>query len=174
MHFIMFTGLYFLQVSLMALFLGATAEQYFSVLKREIALIRNPGRKSPENVTSFSAKTKTACENHVRLLELLQYMLLCILPPKIISRPVLLHQDLHSNIIFVDSDYPTKISSIIDWQALYSSPLFMQARFPSILDCDNPYPWGAVQPALPEDFNALSEVCSRWSDSAQGTSYTDI
>ena len=33
----------------------------------------------------------------------------------------------------------------------------MQARFPSIFDCDDPYPWGAVQPGLPEDFNTLSQ-----------------
>ena len=84
-------------------------------------------------------------------------MLPCILPPKELSRPVLLHHDLHSDNIFVDSNDPTKISSIIDSQAVYSSTLFMQARFPSIFNCDDPYPWGAVQPELPEDFDTFSQ-----------------
>jgi hypothetical protein len=80
-----------------------------------------------------------------------------ILPPQEILRPVLLHHDLHSDNIFVDSSDPTKISSIIDWQAVYATPLFLQA-FPSIFDCDDPYPWGAVQPKLPKDFDALSQA----------------
>lgn len=57
---------------------------------------------------------------------------------------------------FVDEADPTKISGIIDWQAVYAAPLFLQARFPSVFDCDDPYPWGAVQPQLPEDFDTLS------------------
>ncbi|KZN88255.1 Altered inheritance of mitochondria protein [Penicillium chrysogenum] len=134
-----------------------TAQQYLSaVVKREIALIRN-GPKNPEDFSSLSAKTRTACENHVRLLEQFQSVLPCILPPKELSRPVLLHHDLHSDNIFVDSNDPTKISSIIDSQAVYSSTLFMQARFPSIFNCDDPYPWGAVQPELPEDFDTFSQ-----------------
>lgn len=59
--------------------------------------------------------------------------------------------------IFVDSADPTNISGIIDWQATSAAPLFMQARFPSVFDCEDPYPWGAVQPQLPDDFDSLSE-----------------
>lgn len=94
---------------------------------------------------------------HVHLLEQFQMLLPHILPPKETLRPVLLHHDLHSDNIFVHSSDPTKISGIIDWQAVYTAPLFMQAKFPSIFDCDDPYPWGAVQPNLPEDFDILSQ-----------------
>jgi hypothetical protein len=80
-----------------------------------------------------------------------------ILPPAVVTRPVLLHQDLHADNIFVHKDDPTKISNIIDWQAVYAAPLFLQARFASIVDCDDPYPWGAIQPELPEDFETLPE-----------------
>ncbi|KAL1966331.1 hypothetical protein VTN77DRAFT_4684 [Rasamsonia byssochlamydoides] len=45
---------------------------------------------------------------------------------------------------------------IIDWKSVYAAPLFHQARFPSVFDSDDPYPWGAVQPQLPEDLDALS------------------
>lgn len=33
----------------------------------------------------------------------------------------------------------------------------MQARFPSLVDCQHPYPKGAVVPTLPEDFDTLTE-----------------
>ncbi|PTU22758.1 hypothetical protein P175DRAFT_0555424 [Aspergillus ochraceoroseus IBT 24754] len=68
----------------------------------------------------------------------------------------LMHHDLHFDNIFVDAADPTAISSIIDWQAVYAAPLFLQARFPSIFECDDPYPWGAVQPQLPNNFQSLS------------------
>ncbi|KAL4886851.1 kinase-like domain-containing protein [Aspergillus karnatakaensis] len=80
-----------------------------------------------------------------------------ILPPQETLCPVLQHHDLHVDNIFVDSSDIAKISSIIDWQAIYTAPLFMQAKFPSIFDCDDPYPWGAVQPSLPKDFDTLSQ-----------------
>ncbi|RHZ48909.1 hypothetical protein CDV55_101627 [Aspergillus turcosus] len=125
-----------------------TAQQYLSAIaNREIALIRNLGSKTP-----------TARDKHVRLLEQFLTLLPHILPPGELSSPALLHLDLHSDNIFVDDADPTKISSIIDWQAVYSAPLFMQARFPSVFDCDDQYPWGAVQPELPDDFGTLSET----------------
>ncbi|KAJ5084085.1 hypothetical protein NUU61_008664 [Penicillium alfredii] len=80
-------------------------------------------------------------------------MLPYILPTNDLLRPVLLHHDLHAENIFIDDADPSKVFSIIDWQALYASPLFLQARFPSVFDSDDPYPWGAVQPKRPENFD---------------------
>jgi hypothetical protein len=34
--------------------------------------------------------------------------------------------------------------------------VFLQAKFPSIVDSDDPYPWGAVQPGLLDSFDILS------------------
>jgi hypothetical protein len=48
-----------------------------------------------------------------------------------------------------------KILGIINWQAVYTAPLFMQAKFPLIFNYNNLYLWGAVQPKLPEDFDTL-------------------
>jgi hypothetical protein len=59
--------------------------------------------------------------------------------------------------IFVDDADPTKIAGLIDWQPTSAAPLFMQARFPSVFDCEDPYPWGAMQPQLPDNFESLSE-----------------
>ncbi|KAF7173882.1 hypothetical protein CNMCM5623_006128 [Aspergillus felis] len=136
-----------------------TAQQYLSaVANREIALIRNLGSNNSRDIASLSAKAPPARDKHVQLIEQFLTLLPHILPPGELSSPVLLHHDLHSDNIFVDDADPAKISSIIDWQAVYSAPLFMQARFPSVFDCDDEYPWGAVQPELPEDFDTLSET----------------
>ncbi|GES57854.1 phosphotransferase enzyme family protein [Aspergillus terreus] len=137
---------------------GETAQEYLSsVANREIAVIKNLRPSRPSDTPVLLGKTQQGRDEHVHLLEQFLRVLPHILPPQETLRPVLLHHDLHSDNIFVDSSDPTKISSIIDWQAVYAAPLFMQAKFPSIFDCDDPYPWGAVQPKLPEDFDALSQ-----------------
>ncbi|EAW21629.1 phosphotransferase family protein [Aspergillus fischeri NRRL 181] len=125
-----------------------TAQQYLSaVANREITSIKRQG-----------SKTAIARDKHVRLLEQFLTLLPHILPPEELSSPVLLHHDLHSDNIFVDDADPTRISSIIDWQSVHPAPLFMQARFPAVFDCDDQYPWGAVQPELPDDFHTLSQT----------------
>ncbi|KAF4221630.1 hypothetical protein CNMCM6457_001781 [Aspergillus fumigatiaffinis] len=135
-----------------------TAEGYLSsVARREIALIRETGPRRSSDTSALLGKTQLERDMHIHLLEQFQMLLPHILPPEETLRPVLLHHDLHSENIFVHSSDPTKISGIIDWQAVYTAPLFMQAKFPSIFDCDDPYPWGAVQPKLPEDFDTLSQ-----------------
>ncbi|RAK99333.1 phosphotransferase enzyme family protein [Aspergillus ibericus CBS 121593] len=135
-----------------------TVEEYLSaVTNREIALIRNTRSRSSNDTVPFG-KTLQRRDVHIQLLEQFLTVLPHILPPEEVLSPVLLHPDLHSNNIFVDSSDPSKISSIIDWQAVHTAPLFMQAKFPSIFNCDDIYPWGAVQPKLPEDFDTLSQV----------------
>ncbi|KAF1845533.1 uncharacterized protein K460DRAFT_386030 [Cucurbitaria berberidis CBS 394.84] len=55
-----------------------------------------------------------------------------------VSRPVLWHTDLHmGNIYSKPEDF--KICSIIDWQSIVVSPLYLQARFPEFLSVDNDY-----------------------------------
>ncbi|EAS33804.1 phosphotransferase enzyme family protein [Coccidioides immitis RS] len=135
-----------------------TAQEYLSsVANREIAVIQNLGPSRSSNTSVVLGKTQQGRDEHVHLLEQFLRVLPHILPPQETLRPALLHHDLHSDNIFVDSSDPTKISSIIDWQAVYTAPLFLQAKFPSIFDCDDPYPWGAVQPKLPKDFDTLSQ-----------------
>lgn len=98
-------------------------------------------------------------ETHIRLLEQFLSVLPFILPlGKDIDSPVLWHHDLHLENIFVDDTDPSKISGIIDWQAVWAAPLFIQARFPSVFNYDGPYVWGTVEPKLPADFDSLSEL----------------
>lgn len=97
-------------------------------------------------------------EVHIQLLDQFLRVLPHILPAeRDIDIPVLWHHDLHPHNMFVDEMDPTKISGIIDWQAVWAAPAFLQARFPSVFDCDGPYTWGAVKPELPDNFDSMSE-----------------
>ncbi|GMG43378.1 unnamed protein product [Aspergillus oryzae var. brunneus] len=143
----------------LTLFVGRTAEEYLTaVARREISLIQKSATHRPQDVPAAVRRTQGAINNHIELLEKFITLLPYILPTGEATRPTLMHHDLHLDNIFVDSADPTKISSIIDWQAVYTAPLFLQARFPSVFDCDDPYPWGAVQPELPDDFDNLSPM----------------
>jgi hypothetical protein len=81
-----------------------------------------------------------------------------ILPNDVnLSKPTLWHSDLHSDNIFVDPSQPTKILNIIDWQAVNVSPLFLQARHPSLIEFEGPIPEGFEPITLPDDFDNMSE-----------------
>ncbi|PWY91704.1 phosphotransferase enzyme family protein [Aspergillus sclerotioniger CBS 115572] len=134
-----------------------TQRSFWEDEKGELDIDRGSWETAQEYLSSVANREIAGRDEHVHLLEQFLRVLPHILPPQETLRPVLLHHDLHSDNIFVDSSDPTKISSIIDWQAVYTAPLFMQAKFPSIFDCDDPYPWGAVQPKLPKDFDSLSQ-----------------
>ncbi|EEQ27989.1 hypothetical protein McanCB56680_006204 [Microsporum canis] len=136
-----------------------TAVEYLTAIaRREISSIQDLSVTNAQETLSFweRVNTPSLSKPHIKLLEQFISILPYIIPPSEITQPILMHQDLHFDNIFVDATDPSKISGIIDWQGTYASPLFMQSRFPSIFDCDDPYPWGAIQPTLPEDFDALS------------------
>jgi hypothetical protein len=71
------------------------------------------------------------------------------------SQPVLWHTDLHMGNIFVSSEDPTKIVSLIDWQSISVSPLLLQARFPEFLSVDPDFVLDSAVPELPEDYETL-------------------
>jgi aminoglycoside phosphotransferase (APT) family kinase protein len=105
-----------------------------AIAEREIALLQS----SKHNI------------KHIELLQKLLAILPFILPAdNEISRPTLGHLDVHEDNVFVENEGPTKITSIIDWQNVWAAPLFMQARFPSFVDCSHPYPLGLVVSTLP-------------------------
>ncbi|KAH8726478.1 kinase-like domain-containing protein [Phaeosphaeriaceae sp. PMI808] len=81
-----------------------------------------------------------------------------ILPNNInLSKPTLWHSDLHSDNIFVDPSQPTTILNIIDWQAVNVSPLFLQARHPSLIEFEGPIPEGFNSIMLPDNFDDMGE-----------------
>ncbi|EZF33937.1 hypothetical protein H101_02514 [Trichophyton interdigitale H6] len=136
----------------------SAVEYLAAIAKREISTIQEFNNTNTDGLSSYlrPANTSVSSSLHVRLLEQFISVLPYIIPPLELLKPTLMHQDLHFDDIFVNKTDPSEISGIIDWQGTYISPIFLQARFPSIFDCDDPYPWGAVQPALPADFHTLT------------------
>ncbi|PGH20050.1 hypothetical protein AJ80_03700 [Polytolypa hystricis UAMH7299] len=73
-----------------------TAEEYFSAIaKREITCIQTPALGEPTFGTLAFQNSDAVREAHIELLEKFLVVLSHILPPRELSRPVLLHQDLH-------------------------------------------------------------------------------
>ncbi|KAF2470775.1 uncharacterized protein BDR25DRAFT_334347 [Lindgomyces ingoldianus] len=58
-------------------------------------------------------------------------------------------------IIYVPNEDPTQITSLIDWQSIVVSPLFLQARFPEFLSVDEDYALGSELPGLPQNYNQM-------------------
>lgn len=85
---------------------------------------------------AFGART----EEHVALLSKAEAVLEALsrdLRIEEILSPLLLHPDLHKRNIFVDSDDPTKITGIIDWQAASLDPVLLY--FGEVPDlCEHP------------------------------------
>lgn len=143
------------------LFLSAQGERpktmYFSATaSRELAWLRNLESKGDPIAKSAANTRPYEPSIHIRLLEQFLSIVPFVLPKdQFINYPTLWHTDLHGDNIFVDPTNPSKITSIIDWQSISANPFFMQTRFPSIFDCDWPYPWGALVPRLVENYDVL-------------------
>lgn len=76
--------------------------------------------------------------------------------PSKVSEPVLWHTNLHMGNIYVSDDDPTKIVSIIDWQAIVIAPLYLQTRWPISLPVEEDYELGLDTPKLPDDYDKMN------------------
>ncbi|PVH97470.1 hypothetical protein DM02DRAFT_719847 [Periconia macrospinosa] len=65
-------------------------------------------------------------------------------------------KNLHMGNIYVSDMEPARISSIIDWQSISVSPLFLQAGWPIFLKPPKGYITGLRKPTLPDGFETLS------------------
>lgn len=70
---------------------------------------------------------------------------------------VLWHGDLHTQNIFVDSEDPTRIVGIVDWQSVSTCPLFMQVGRPAFLDYNGPAPDNLGKVPLPSNFDSMGQ-----------------
>lgn len=74
------------------------------------------------------------------------------------SQPVLWHTDLHMGNIFVSSEDPTKVVSIIDWQSISIAPLLIQARFPGFPSVDPNFVLDSSMLELSGDYASLNDA----------------
>lgn len=68
---------------------------------------------------------------------------------------VIWHNYLHMDNISVNTEDPSQITSIIDWQAVPIYPMFLIAHHPSLVEYEGPRLNGFVQPTLPENLKTL-------------------
>ena len=78
-----------------------------------------------------------------------------------IQSSCLWHDDLHVENIFVDSDKPTEVVGIIDWQSAELAPLFEHVRQPYFPDYEGPPIMGLERPRLPENLAQLNPAAQK-------------
>jgi hypothetical protein len=139
--------------------IGASVEDYVcDRARRELACLQTSTRfprqqglfYGPGQYQPTAQRKQETLRNYLKVARFL-------LPEdKEVSKPALWHPDLHGDNIFVNPDQPMQILSIIDWQAVNLSPLFLQVRHPGLLEFDGPIPEALQSISLPENFDELS------------------
>nr|POF15619.1 altered inheritance of mitochondria protein 9, mitochondrial [Quercus suber] len=138
---------------------GATAEEYFyAIVNREKACIESfDTSPRPQGIFDAPGLYRPTPAAKLSVLSKVKAVI-----PALLSTgesdlsSAMWHSDLHSDNIFVDPDEPTRITAVIDWQAVHLGPLFLQARHPSLLEVDGPIPEGLTNIELPKDFDQLN------------------
>ncbi|KAM5492636.1 Phosphotransferase enzyme [Microsporum audouinii] len=139
-------------------FWKTTKEFIVAVCHREMKAIQNPRRPlRPEGIVGPGgykpdhALKLSVCHDFLKVAEY-------ILPAESCQVPVLWHNDLHLDNIFVAPERPTEIVGLIDWQNAHVTPLFDQVTHPAFLAYKGPMCGeGLVAPSLPENFEELDE-----------------
>ncbi|KAH7345910.1 hypothetical protein BKA66DRAFT_517139 [Pyrenochaeta sp. MPI-SDFR-AT-0127] len=125
--------------------LALVEREIFRVKQQSIASTSGPPRGSIEEQLAVLNMTKEVM-SRIDIVTLINR----------VSRPVLWHTDLHMGNIYSKPEDPTKICSIIDWQSIVVSPLYLQARFPEFLSVDDDYILGLKEePRLPQDYQDM-------------------
>lgn len=141
--------------------LGTNAHEYIlaSARRERDCIQQSQNFPRPEGIFGGPGGYKPTAEKKLRVLDDFEKVASYLLPKDAsVHTPVLWHGDLHQENIFVDEHDPSKILSIIDWQASHVVPLFQQAQTPGFLDFDGPRPELGISslPSLPDDFDSLS------------------
>ncbi|KAH8725094.1 kinase-like domain-containing protein [Phaeosphaeriaceae sp. PMI808] len=125
-----------------------------ALVEREIALL------SQNSITATPDLPRGSFDEQISLLKITKEVMSRLTEPTFIdkvSEPVLWHTDLHMGNIFVSEENPSKIVSLIDWQSVVVSPLFLQARFPEFLPTGEDYTLGTTElPKLPQNYNEMN------------------
>lgn len=142
------------------LLLGTSAENVVKALvQREIACLEKfPSFPRDTQQGIFGGPGGYHPTKEAKLSVLRDFLKICphLLPEEEkLSTGVLWHNDLHMHNIFVDSENPSQITSIIDWQGTPIYPMFLICHHPSLIEYEGPELDGFSQPALPENIRTL-------------------
>ena len=129
--------------------IGKTSRDYIAgIVHREIAWIEEfADPKSPSD-PFYTSQAQNSPEAHISLLQRLLKVTPFLFPQDAnTTASRLWHSDIHASNIFVSKG---RITSLIDWQAAWTGPLFIQARQPRLLGHR-----GEILLKLPENFKEL-------------------
>ncbi|KAH3909625.1 hypothetical protein HBH56_158950 [Parastagonospora nodorum] len=133
-----------------------------ALVEREIALLRQ------DSTTATSDSPRGSFEEQTAVLKLTKEIMSRLDEVSLIdkvSEPVLWHTDLHMGNIYVSEESPANIVSLIDWQTIVVSPLFLQARFPEFLPVEEDYTLGTTDlPKLPPNYNEMDVSDQEYAD----------
>lgn len=131
-----------------------------ALVQRELACLnkfRNFPRDCQQGIFNGPGGYRPTKEAKFCVLKDFEKIYQCILPKdEALNTGIIWHNDLHTDNIFVDEKDPTKLTSIIDWQAIPVYPMFLMAHHPSLIEYDGPKPEIFVQPHLPEDIEEFN------------------
>ncbi|OBT42111.1 hypothetical protein VE00_06510 [Pseudogymnoascus sp. WSF 3629] len=128
-----------------------TAHDYLKALANNQTkwLEHHAVRRPPTDIFKAS-DTQNSPDAHIALYKKYLAISPYILPEdKSMSRSTLWHWDIHAPNIFVKDD---KITSLIDWQSTWVGPLFLQYRYPKLVNYT-----GEVMLRLPEDYKDMEK-----------------
>jgi hypothetical protein len=123
-----------------------------ALVEREIALLEQ------DFSTATSGTPRGSFDEQMTVLKITKEVMSALKEPTFIGRvsePVLWHTDLHMGNIYVSEEDPAKIVSLIDWQSIVVSPLFLQARFPEFLPVNEEFALGIDLPKLPQNYDEM-------------------
>ncbi|KAH9871022.1 hypothetical protein J1614_006596 [Plenodomus biglobosus] len=145
---------------------SSLADYHTAIGKRELACVKQlPSLpKSPITLCGPGTYVPTR-DKKVKALRSYLSLIKFLLPKdEAISPAHIWHGDLHVANIFVDSNEPTKVVGLIDWQSTEIAPLYFQARQPHIIDYNGPPVIGLERPKRPENMESLTDSAKRAAD----------
>ncbi|KAF2474859.1 uncharacterized protein BDR25DRAFT_215080 [Lindgomyces ingoldianus] len=134
--------------------LGNSSREYLeSVASREIAWIKTSADswKATKNALQYTSIEQHSLEAHIASLQKYLSIIPYIIPNDFeLVLPRIWHPDFHAGNIYIDDC--GRISSIIEWQGAWTTPVFIGANPPLLLD------YGIdIMMKLPDGFKELDE-----------------
>jgi hypothetical protein len=132
----------------------SSVEYHKSIARREIDWINAYANPVEPNETpwQYTSPQQNSSETHTALLQKFLAAVPYVTPQDAeLASPRLWHPDFHAGNIYIDDQ--ARVSSIIDWQGAWATPVFIGANPPLLLD------YGIdMLMKLPKDFKALDDA----------------
>jgi hypothetical protein len=135
--------------------LGKSPRDYLKAIsQREIQYISLYGMLNQGQGLFIKSEVQKSPDAHIALYEKFLRIVDHLLPCRNdLIRPTIWHWDIHAPNIFVDGG---RISCLIDWQNVWTGPLFLQVKHPRLVDYN-----GEILLKLPEGYENIRDKDER-------------